>query len=405
MKLIPKKFWFFAAAMSIALSAPGCAHQDAPFNFQAQNIATDIEGAYLTAIADLNGDGGPDVILLSIRARQVFWFENPTWRQHVLTSGITPAAVGAAVDGGAENDDFRLVILTGFNRDDYDKNKGELVFLDSIAETAPPIIFAREPAAHRAAFADVDGDGSRELVIAPIAGAGPDAPISSLSDTPLLLYNPPSGRRYVITESLKGTVHGLTIIDWDGDGRDDIVTAGLGGIWLHQSVGDALNGDLSSLSWRSAHLTAGRPSSDPYARGTGDVRIGKYNDGRRFLAVIESVHGGDVAAYTETSPGEWTRRVIDQGYELAHGFALADFDGDGTDEIVVSDSRGPGGVFIYDAPAEEGGEWRRSVIDEKNMSAGACEAQDMTGDGRIDLVCAGFPTKNVILYVNMGRGN
>jgi len=390
-------------ALSAAFSTQSCGHAEAPLQFRAQVIAANVEGAYLTSIADLNGDQKPDVILLSIRSEQVFWYENPSWRRHVLASGITLAAVGAAVEGTVGTGDFRLVLLTGFHRDAYEKNRGELVYMDSVGPASKPFIFAREPAAHRAAFADVDGNGTRELVLAPIAGPGPEAPIASLGNTPLLLFNPPGAERYVIKPDLKGTVHGLTIVDWDGDGRDDVVTAGLGGIWLHRSRGGVPSGDLAALTWQSVPLTPGRPSDDPLTRGAGDVRIGKFVDGTRFLAAIESVHGGDVAVYTKDPAGHWVRRVIDRGYELAHGFALADFDGDGGDEIVVSDSRGKGGVFIYDSPGGDGREWQRSTIDETDMAAGACEARDMTGDNRVDLVCAGFPTRNVKLYVNEGE--
>ncbi len=381
-------------SVCLMLMAAGCAREGAPFTFEAQTIASDVDGAYLTRIADLNDDGRPDVILLSIRSAEVAWFENPTWERHVLAADIAPAAVGAAVDNDGEG--ARIVLLTGFHRDDYAENKGELVFVEGAKPL--PEIFAREPAAHRAAFADIDGNGTRELVVAPISGPGADAPIASLADTPLVLYEPPRPERHVITGALKGTVHGLMIIDWDSDGRDDILTAGFGGVWLHQSSGAA--GDLASLQWRSRQLTKARPADDPRKQGAGDIRVGRHADGSRFLATIESVHGGAVVVYEEDQQGEWKRRLIDQDYALAHGFDVADFNGDGGDEIIVGDSRGAGGVFLYDLP-ESGKSWRRIAIDKGGMAAGACDAVDMTGDGLVDLVCAGFPTRNAKLYVNI----
>jgi len=378
----------------LMLMAAGCARESAPFAFEAQTIASDVDGAYLTRIADLNDDGRPDVILLSIRSAEVAWLENPTWERHVLADDIAPAAVGAAVDH--DEDGARIVLLTGFHRDDYAENKGELVFMEGAKPS--PALFAREPAAHRAVFADIDGDGTRELVVAPISGPGADAPIASLADTPLVLYEPPLPGRHVITGALKGTVHGLTIVDWDGDGRDDILTAGFGGVWLHQSSGAA--GDLASLEWRSRQLTKARPADNPREQGAGDIRVGEFADGSRFLATIESVHGGEIAVYEEAQQGDWKRRLIDQDYALAHGFDIADFNGDGGDEIIVSDSRGAGGVFLYYSPVS-GKEWRRVAIDKDGMAAGACDAADMTGDGLVDLVCAGFPTRNARLYVNI----
>ncbi len=387
-------FSIVAASLAVA----GCASAPPTFRFEAQTIASDIEGAYLTKIADLNDDGRPDVILLSVRSTEVLWFENPSWKRHVLAADVALAAVGAAVDNqaGAHLDGARFVLLTGFHRDDFAQNKGELVFSDGGA--SPATVFAREPAAHRAAFADIDGNGTRELVVAPIAGPGADAPIASLADTSLVLYQPPQPARHIITNALKGAVHGLSIIDWDGDGRADILTAGFGGVWLHQSSGEA-SGSLSTLEWRSKQLTTGREDDDPRQRGAGDIDVGTRADGTRFLATIESVHGGDIAIYQQDPQGEWRRQLVDQGYALAHGFTVADFNGDGDDEIIVGESRGAGGVFLYYS-SDDGRDWRRVTIDQDDMAAGACDAVDMTGDGLVDLVCAGFPTRNAKLYVN-----
>jgi hypothetical protein len=98
--------------------------------------------------------------------------------------------------------------------------------------------------------------------------------------------------------------------------------------------------------------------------------------------------------------------LVDDRFELAHGFAVADFDGDGGDEIVVSDSRGEGGVFLYQAISGGGRvTWKKRAIDARGMAAGACEAADLTGDDKTDLVCAGLETRNLKLYVNEGGGD
>jgi hypothetical protein len=36
---------------------------------------------YQVAVADINGDGRPDVIALSTEANRVDWYENPTWKR------------------------------------------------------------------------------------------------------------------------------------------------------------------------------------------------------------------------------------------------------------------------------------------------------------------------------------
>ena len=379
---------------AIAIELAGCSVSSNAILFTPHTIDENVEGAYLTALGDVNGDRKTDIILLSVRSRDVLWYENPHWTRRTLVSDVSRAAVGAAVDAAGEGAP-RIVLLTGFHRDDYEKNAGELVYLRGGDEPAAAGIFAREPAAHRAAFGDFDGDGRRELVVAPLSGPGGGPPIDSNAPTPLVYYDPPRSERHVITEKLAGTVHGLTLVRWDDDERDDILTAGLDGVFVHQLV----DGGGGALEWRSERLTSGRSAANGGKPGAGDVRVGRLMDGERFLATIESVHGGEVAVYRKDDRGVWRRQAIDRGFVLAHGFALADFDGDGDDEIVVSDSRGDGGVFLY--AAESGGRrmrWRRRSIDGA-MAAGACEAADLNGDARVDLVCAGMQTRNLKLYV------
>jgi hypothetical protein len=52
-----------------------------PVRFERREIA-DFPAPYQLAVSDVNGDGKPDVIALSIESNRVDWFENPTWKQH-----------------------------------------------------------------------------------------------------------------------------------------------------------------------------------------------------------------------------------------------------------------------------------------------------------------------------------
>lgn len=386
-------------AAALAVLTAGCA-APAPASFRPFTVAENVEGAYLMALGDVNVDGRTDIILLSVRSPEVYWYENPDWRRHLLVSDVAPAAVGAAVDAAADGV-ARIVLLTGFHRDDFAKNAGELVFLKTgeAAGDAPPAhVFVREPAAHRAQFGDIDGDGDRELVVAPLSGEGGGPPIDSSAATPLVYFDPPDPTRHVINAGLSGTVHGLTLVRWDGDERDDVLTAGLDGVFLHQIVRD----QSDAPEWRSHRLTPGRAGDKNGRPGAGDIRVGKLKSGERFLATIESVHGGEVATYRADRAGVWRRFQIDEGFALAHAIAVADFDGDGGDEIIIGDSRGEGGVFLYEFGPKGGRHgWRRRQIDQA-MAAGACEPADFDGDGRLDLACAGMETRNLKIYFGAG---
>jgi len=73
--------------------------------------------AYQCAVADVNGDGKPDIIRLSSGqpGRKIAWYENPSWKKHLVTTAtrrISIAAFGLDSDSKLEiavaSEDFDL---------------------------------------------------------------------------------------------------------------------------------------------------------------------------------------------------------------------------------------------------------------------------------------------------------
>src|SRR5262249_39601260 len=109
----------------------------------------------------------------------------------------------------------------------------------------------RLPTSHRLRWADVDGSGKPVVISAPLIGARAEAP-DYREQVPLVYYRPGEWKRRIIDDTREGLVHGIFITDWDGDGRDQILTAGFTGIQRYKLQPNG--------RWDRAEITRGDPS-------------------------------------------------------------------------------------------------------------------------------------------------
>ena len=366
-----------------------------------------IPAGYQVAVADVSGDGRLDILGLSSSHNIVEWYENPTWKARPVTTAteknISLAPLfhpGYPARGMALASDFAL---------DDSTHGGSLWWAEPDGGREWRLRpLGKIPTSHRLRWASLDGSGRLALVDAPLLGYGAVAPDYKVP-APLTWFEMPEvltrghasahaeqpspWRSHTIDETLT-VVHGLNVFDWDGDGRDEILTASFEGVHLFHSAGVGVD-----LTWTRTHLGAGDRQSSP-KRGASEIGVG-HVAGKRFLATIEPWHGDHVAVYTEAAPGElWTRHVIDPSFHEGHALACADLDGDGNDEIVAG-FRGPGtSLFVYYAADASGVNWERQLIDSEMAASGVVIA-DIDGDGRKDVVAIGSSTGNIKWYQNL----
>ena len=363
--------------------------------FRAHVIEADLEGGYQVLATDLNQDGLADVIGLSNRLPELYWYENPSWQRHVVVGDmhrmITLAA--AQIEGDPVPE---IVIATHFGQTEAE-SEGRLFYLQHQGDPLEPwkaTEFDRLAASHRVRFADLDGDARPELINSPLTGPGAQKPLFE-AGTPLVYYRPGEWKRRVITEDVDGVVHGMRPVAWDNSGRTAVLTASFGGAWLHESSGQ---GD--ALDWSHRQLVPGDRSERPKG-GASETRVGRLGP-NRFLATIEPWHGHQVVVYPNFGPGQAPRHVVDASFEDGHALEVADFNGDGLDEIIAG-YRGTGAsVYVYYAEDASGKNWRREVLDGGGMASAGCDVADLNGDRRTDIVCIGSRTANIKWYENLG---
>jgi hypothetical protein len=358
-----------------------------PIEFTERTIATGLKGGYQVLAVDLNGDGRKDILALASDLDELVWFENPSWTRHVVVSGRRRMINAAVWDW--DGDGIPEIVLAEEFSPRPAKSAGVVSVLTHKGDPRGPWSMReidRLPTSHRLRLARIDGSGQPVVVNAPLAAAAAEPP-DYRAKTPLVFYRPDKWKRELITDQIEGVMHGIFVVDWDGDGRDEILTASMSGIHLLKLEKDG--------RWSSKELTKGDPAPWPQS-GASDVAVGRLGS-KRFLAAIEPWHGHQLVVYFEREGG-WRRQVIESAMADGHALQVVDLDGDGRDEIVAGYRGGDHSVHLYTAEDGQGQRWLRSTVDEGGMAAAACDVADF-GAGRREIVCIGTATANVKCYL------
>ncbi len=363
----------------------------AQFKFQEHTLATDLRGGYQVVVADLNRDGKPDLIALASGMKELVWFENPGWQRHVIINNAARMINCAAYD--TDGDGIPEIALA----QEFANNPAQSVGIVSILQHKgdPTALWEakeidRLPTSHRLRFADIDGSGKKVLVNAPLANASAQLP-DYRGNVPLVLYRPGIWQREIISTALAGVLHGLSIVDVDRDGREDILTAGFVGVDAFRFGKDG--------KWLRNKLVPGDPAPWPKG-GASEIAVGMLGK-ERFLTTIEPWHGHQVAVY-RFGKTDWERLVIDDKLLDGHTLLTADLNGNGRDEIIAG-YRGEGrsvNLYSFDSKSKT---WMKQVLDNGGIAAAACAVADLNGDGKPDVACIGSATTNLKWYENLGQ--
>lgn len=364
--------------------------------FEAQVLDSKVEIGYATAVADVDGDGKPDVLLVD--RKQICWFHNPDWKKYVICEIVTKqdnvciAARDIDGDGKAE-----IAIGAEWNPGDT-TNSGSVHFLIAPADRTQKwevVTLPHEPTVHRMKWVKC-ADGKFRLVVAPLHGRGNKN--SQGDGVKVLAYTMPANpkdewKTEVVDDSMHIT-HNFDVVDWDGQAGEEIVLGGKEGILACSRGADGWT--------RKKLIAAGSQGFD----GAGEVRVGKMPGGKKFLATVEPFHGTKAAVYMP--PGDkdefWRRFVIEEALKDGHAVACADLLGAGYDQVLVGWRMPNGaqkvGINLYTLPETPDGPWKKTVVDDNTMACEDLVVADLNGDGRLDIVASGRATHNLIIYWN-----
>ena len=390
------------ALACLFLAAPSLLHAAVPVpTFRAVDVDTAVEIGYGVTVADVNGDKKPDILLAD--KKLIVWYENPSWKKHIIATQLTPkdhvCIAAADVDG-----DGKCEIAVGAEWNPGDTaTSGAVFYLVPGADRTKPWEAAKlphEPTVHRMRWVK-GAAGKSELVVVPLHGRGNNPNTATGAGVKILAYRLPANPRdpwttEVLDDSLHKT-HNFDPIAWDSDGEDELLVGGKEGVFLLDRA--------ASGKARMVQL------SGTESGGAGEVRLGKLSGGKHFIATVEPMHGTNLVVYLQHSKlvesTLWQRHVLDSSLADGHALACGDLAGLGRDQIVVGwRAMGrPGvkvGIKLFTPLNAEGKDWQPTLVDDNTMACEDLGLADLDGDNRLDIIAAGRATRNVKVYFNQG---
>lgn len=341
------------------------------------------------AVADVNRDGKPDVLVGDL------WYEAPAWAPHPIrplgeytaATGYSNAFLVFAFD--VDKDGWLDQVVVGFPGAPakWYKNPGEA--LRSDANTPWPEQTITESACNESpVFADVDGDGKPELV-------------TPSKESQMAFYKPDAKREggAGFTQHLIGVAgkpgtqrfsHGLGVGDINGDRRPDIL--------CNEGYYEAPKGSpkkRAETSWVFVPAKLGDACAQMYTYDLDD-------DGDMDV-ISSSAHNIGVWWYEQTAGAngpEFTRHLIDNTFSQSHSMMMADLNADGKPDFVTGKrwwAHGPAGDVNANDPAvlywyefthdkARGVQWTRHEIDADSGVGTGFTIADVNRDNRLDIV-------------------
>lgn len=367
---------------------------------------TTTDGPHSIAVADLNGDGKPDLVSANSVSNTLTIFHQGAARTFGAAPDVTigdftslddPRSVVAADLNG---DGLLDLTVANFDGDDL------VVFMqpaDGFVDTVTPdLVLGNTGLGSRPLFvdaADLDGDGRLDLISANNADDNLHLYLQEVSGD-----FPSSSPLILGSELTTSEPQSVRAADLNGDGRLDLVSAsaGTGNLTVFFQT---VSGDYAT----EPDLAVGDANTivDVVSVAAADL------NGDRLLDILTADSlTGHLTIFSQAAPGVFStvpELVLgaDGTLDRPRYVTLADLSGDGRLDVVAANFRGDNLAVFFQTVSGSYDEHPDLLLgDGSSVDGPECvAAADLTGDGRFDLVSANTMGDNLAVFLQDATGD
>lgn len=336
-------------------------------------------------VADIDSDGDLDIAYVGENNNEVGWLENmggfpPLFVPHVLSNDADHAKAILAADLDGDGDVDLLAASSGDNKVAWFENNG----------ARPPAftmrLISNSAMGARAVHAtDLDGDGDLDVLSASRTdGRVTWYPNQTIRRT--AIYNPATQNVVHIRQGARG----VFAADLDGDGHVDLLSIAENEVAWHQNNGASPPGFTPHVI--STNVSGGRWVAAGDLDGDGDPDVVTASKRDNQIAWYENLGG---------TPPTFASRIVTQQALGARAVLIADLDQDG-DLDLYSASDTDNAIYWYENLGGRPPTFQRHTVTRQAIYARSVYAADLDGDGDLDLMSASQNDNKVAWYENLG---
>ncbi len=369
-------------------------------SFAAQKTFATGSGPHFVAVADVNGDGKPDLAVANLDSNTVSVLLNTTATgattasfaaQKTFATGSGPESVTAADLNGDGKPDLAVA--------NYDSNTMSVLLNTTAPGAAAPSFaaqttFATGSAPHFLTAADVNGDGKPDTIFANLD-----------SDTISVLLNTTAPGAATASFAAQQTFAtgseptSVTTADLNGDGKPDVIVANFDAntmsVLRNTTVPGATTASFAAQQTFTTGSAPGRvTAADVNGDGKPDLIV--VNLGANSVSVLLNT-----TALATTSPSFTTQQTSTAGSEPV-SVTAADLNGDGKRDLVVANYDSNTVSVLLNTTAT--GATTASFAAPQSFAAGSeprsVTTADLNGDGKPDVIVANYDSNTVSVLLN-----